>query len=167
MSLVPPRAHGNRSRQGLPTRSSSAPDALSLPPRKPMRRSRRIPLFEREVQLRLSPAAVDLLWHHAAVLSEGETTDGIYCGSTMITLDLARAAAQLSETCDQTTAETLERLIIADPHVQRRACRLAREQATERAGRPLTDVSHDLAITRVGRHFNIDIDIEGILTEGS
>ena len=41
-------------------------------PRRPMARATRIALFEREVRVRLSRAALDLLFARAEVISEGQ-----------------------------------------------------------------------------------------------
>lgn len=131
--------------------------------------SRRIPLFEREVRVRLSPAALDLLWLNASVLSEGEVVDGYYCGSTMMTIDLARLSSQLSDPCDQAAADALERLLSRDSDTSRsllaRARTLARECAVTRAGVALSAIDSRVRVSRQGRHVHIDIDIEGIATE--
>jgi hypothetical protein len=58
-----------------------------------MAMTRRVSLFEREVKVRLAPAAVDLLHTAARVLSEGELTGDLYAGSTMLTVDLSRTTA--------------------------------------------------------------------------
>lgn len=130
-----------------------------------MLRSRRIPLFEREVHVRLSPAAAELLWLNTSVMSEGEIADGVYCGSTMLTLDLARVSSQLSDACDQAGADLLERVMVGDHCLRERALALARECAEDRAGGPLRDVGGQVRIARKGRHFHIDVDIEGTVTE--
>ena len=140
---------------------TAATPAVPLPARKPMLGSRRVPLFVRDVRIRLSPAAIELLWLGASVISEGESADGYYCGSTMVTLDLARASAKLSDPCDLAAAETLLHALRDNREIYRRAGLLARQQAEERADAALTDVTLDIRVSREGRHFHLDIDIEG------
>ena len=125
-----------------------------------MARALRIPLFERQLTIRLSAAAIALLFDSAAVLSEGEFDIGFYGGSTMITIDLARLSNQLSEACDIATARKLEVLLARDPRVRARAIALAKRAARDRVGAlEITDCA--VRCHRDGRHLHIDIDIEG------
>src|SRR5690606_20428419 len=51
-----------------------------IPRRKPMRQARRVSLFEREIHVRLSPAAIEILFGAAGVLSEGLVDGDHYYG---------------------------------------------------------------------------------------
>lgn len=133
-----------------------------LPARKPMRRARRVSLFEREIRVRLSPAAIDVLLDCASILSEGEVEAGCYQGSTMITIDLTRAGARLSEACDLATARNVEALLAHDARMHERARAIAMLEAERLAGCDLCDVLIDVRVSRSGRHFHLDLDVEAM-----
>jgi hypothetical protein len=103
--------------------ASAAP--AQLPPRKPMASVRRVSLFEREIRVGLSSAAIEILFDLASVLSEGAREADGYYGSTMITIELARAAALVSDSCDASTVHRLAELVATDPRVRDRARALA------------------------------------------
>src|SRR6476619_213912 len=95
--------------------------ALSQVPKmskKPMARAVRITLFQREIRVRLSPAALDLLFARAEVISEGQRAmrggRDSYFGSTRRTLDLPSLAPLLSDACDAGTARRLAALLESD-----------------------------------------------------
>ena len=79
-----------------------------------MAMARRVSLFERHVSVRLAPVAVEILHDAARVLSEGELSGDIYAGSTMLTVDLARTSARVSDTPDASTAQRVAFLYAAD-----------------------------------------------------
>ena len=103
--------------------------------KKPMARAVRIALFQREIRVRLSPAALDLLFARAEVISEGQRAmrggRDSYFGSTMLTLDLPSLAPLLSDACDAGTARRLAALLESDADVAKRVQQLA-ERETER-----------------------------------
>jgi hypothetical protein len=138
-----------------------------IPRRKPMRRARRVSLFEREIRVRLSPAAIEILFGTAAVLSEGLVEGNRYYGSTMITIDLARVDGHVSEACDVTTARDVEALLADDPRVHEQARRAGAVEATRLAGRALQPPQIDLRVHRNGRHFHIDMDVEALTEDMS
>jgi hypothetical protein len=109
-----------------------------------MARARRVSLFEREVTVRLAPAAIDLLHGAARVLTEGELAGDVYTGSTMLTVDLARTVERISDPPDATTAQRVAILYAADERCRAHARRLAVVEAHRMAGcelaRPLVDV---------------------------
>ena len=113
------------------------PVTLALPPRKPMAMARRVSLFEREIRIGLSSAAVEILFQLASILSEGSREDGGYFGSTMITIDLGRAAGLVSDPCDASTVRRVADLVGADPRVRERARTVAAAEADRLAGAPL------------------------------
>jgi hypothetical protein len=133
-----------------------------LPARKPMRRARRVSLFEREIRVRLSPAAIDVLLDNAAILSEGQLESGCYEGSTMLTIDLTRASARLSEACDLATARNVEVLLASDARMHQRARALAAREAERLASCQLFDMHIDVRVSRSGRHFHLDLDVEAV-----
>src|SRR5689334_8101692 len=95
-------------------RDRRKPRAPSPPPRKPMAMARRISLFDREVSLRLSPIALELIHESARVLTEGELAGDLYTGSTMLTLDLERARDRISDAPDAHTAQRVAVLFASD-----------------------------------------------------
>ena len=133
---------------------------LALPPRKPMAVARRVSLFEREIRVGLSSAAVEILFQLASILSEGSRENGGYFGSTMITIDLGRAAALVSDPCDATTVRRVADLIAADPRVRDRARAVAAAEADRLAGAPLGRRQIDLRVRTSGQHLHIDVDVE-------
>lgn len=136
---------------------------ILLPARKPMRRARRVSLFEREIRVRLSPAAVDIFLDGASVLSEGEIDGDRYAGSTMVTIDLNRASVHLSEACDLATARNVEILLASDARMHERGRVLAAAEAERLAGCALSDLQIDVRVGRTGRHFHLDMDVEAAI----
>ena len=117
-------------------------------------------LFEREVRIGLSSAAAAVLFELASVLSEGQITGDDYQGSTMITIDLTRAAYKVSDPCDIPTARCLGDLLTSDDRVRRRAVEIATSEAERLAGRILANIQVDLSVRRTGRHLHLDLDVE-------
>lgn len=130
-----------------------------------MRRAQRVSLFEREVRVRLSTAAIEILFGHAAVLSEGQLGADHYFGSTMITIDMARAGVHVSEACDVATARNIETLLSTDGRVYERALRLGTREAERLAGQSLAPPQIDLHVRRSGHHFHLDVDVEATLEQ--
>lgn len=131
-----------------------------IPRRKPMRQARRVSLFEREIHVRLSPAAIEILCGSAAVLSEGLVEGNRFYGSTMMTIDLSRAHEHVSEPCDVATARDVERLIGADPRIHEHAREIGAAEADRLAGCALQSPQIDLRVRRDGRQFHVDMDVE-------
>lgn len=142
------------------------PDAL--PARKPMARATRITLFEREVRVRLSGAAMDVLFARADLLSEGQRSvksgqgqgkEG-YFGSTMLTIDLPSMADVLRDECDAGTAHRLVALMEGDATLPRRIREIALREATRIATARLKDVRTHVTIRAQGAKVFIDVDVE-------
>ncbi|MCA9679251.1 MAG: hypothetical protein H6709_15565 [Kofleriaceae bacterium] len=125
-----------------------------------MASARRVSLFEREVKVSLSPAALEVLFDHADVLSEGQVEAGRYFGSTMMTIDLARAQPRISEECDAGCARRVVELMPGDDQVRERARAIAVAEATRTAG-ALTAPAIDLHVRRDGARLRLDLDVEG------
>src|SRR4051794_9423311 len=114
------------------------------PPRKPMAMTRRVSLFEREVTVRLAPVAVELIHGAARLLSEGDFAGETYTGSTMMTVDLKRAADKISDPPDATTALRVAVLYASDERARSEARRVAITEARRLAGCDLTAPLVDL-----------------------
>ncbi|HTE54521.1 MAG TPA: hypothetical protein VK698_26895 [Kofleriaceae bacterium] len=140
----------------LPAKTARA----DLPPRKPMAAVRRVSLFEREIRVGLSSAAIEILFDLASVLSEGAREPDGYYGSTMITIELARAASLVSDPCDARTVRRLADLVAGDARVRDRARALAAAEAERLAGQPLGGAQYDLRVRESGRHLHIDVELE-------
>ncbi len=131
-----------------------------LPPRKPMAAVRRVSLFEREIRVGLSSAAIEILFDLASVLSEGAREPDGYFGSTMITVELARATALVSDPCDASTVRRVAELVATDPRVRERARALAAAEADRLAGSALRRAQFDVRVRESGRHLHIDVELE-------
>jgi hypothetical protein len=146
----------------MATRPRATPARFQLPPRKPMAQVRRVSLFEREVRVSLSSIALDILFQLATHLSEGAPAQerGGYFGSTMVTIDLQRAAPLVSDPCDAATMRRLAELIATDSRVRERARALAAAEAGRLAGEPLAGAQFDLRVRTSGHNLHIDVDVE-------
>lgn len=129
-----------------------------------MATARRVSLFEREIRVRLSSAALEIMFDLAAVLSEGQIEEGHYFGSTMVTIDLARAAPLVSDSCDTTTTRRIEHLLAGDGRIGDYARRLAETEARRLARRGLHQPQIELCVRRTGHHLHLDIDLEAMVT---
>jgi hypothetical protein len=122
--------------------------------------ARRVSLFEREVTVRLAPVAVELIHSAARILTEGELADGIYTGSTMLTIDLARTADRISDPPDVTTAQRVALLYASDERCREHARRVAIFEARRIAGCDLTEPNVDLESRARGATLHLSLDIE-------
>ena len=134
--------------------------------KKPMARAVRIALFQREIRVRLSPAALDLLFARADVISEGQRAmrggRDSYFGSTMLTVDLPSLATLLSDACDAGTARRLASLLESDPDVARRVQALAERETARVAGAVPRQVGTHVTIRSQGAKVFIDVDVEAV-----
>lgn len=124
--------------------------------------ARRVSLFQREIRVSLSSAAIEILFDLASVLSEGHTDGGAYFGSTMITFDLSRASDLVSDPCDVAAARRLCDELAADSRVRERARAVAVTEAERVAGAPLTGAAVDLRARASGAHIDLDLDVEAV-----
>jgi cation transport ATPase len=134
--------------------------------KKPMARAIRIALFQREIRVRLSPAALDLLFARVEVISEGQRAvrggRDCYFGSTMLTVDLPSLAPLLSDACDAGTARRLAALLESDPDVARRIQTLAESETARVAGAVPRQVGTHIAIRSQGAKVFVDVDVEAV-----
>jgi len=134
--------------------------------KKPMARAVRIALFQREIRVRLSPAALDLLFARAEVISEGQRAmrggRDSYFGSTMLTVDLPSLAPLLSDACDAGTARRLAALLESDADVAKRVQQLAERETERVAGAVPRQVGAHVSIRSQGAKVFVDVDVEAV-----
>lgn len=123
--------------------------------------TRRVSLFQREIRVSLSSAAIEILFDLASILSEGLQERGAYFGSTMITFDLARASDLVVDPCDAAAARRLCDELSTDPRLRDRARAVAVTEAERIAGGRLVEASVDVRARASGAHIDLDLDVEG------
>jgi hypothetical protein len=136
-----------------------------VPPRKPMALARRVSLFQREIRVRLSSAAIEILFDAASVLSEGQVDGDALFASTMVTIDLARAADLVSDPCDETSTRQVAELVAADERVLDRARDIAYREARRLSDAPFGQAQIDVRARHAGVQLHLDMDIEAVLEE--
>ena len=122
--------------------------------------TRRVSLFEREVTVRLAPVAVELLHGAARMLTEGELVDGLYEGSTMMTVDLARTIATISDPPDATTAQRVAFLYASDERCRAYARRIAVAEAKKHARTELVSAHVDVESRAKGPEVHLSLNVE-------
>jgi hypothetical protein len=122
--------------------------------------ARRVSLFAREVTVKLAPVAVDLIHSAARLLSEGEMDGNLYTGSTMMTVDLARAVDRISDAPDATTAQRVAFLYAADERCREHARRIGVAEARKRAGCDLSIPHVDVESRAKGPELHLSINVE-------
>jgi hypothetical protein len=125
-----------------------------------MAMTRRVSLFERQVQVRLAPLAIELLHDAARVLSEGELSGNAYAGSTMLTVDLARTSERVSDPPDASTAHKVALLYVADERCRGHARRIALAEALKTAGCDLTAPHIDVESRARGAEVHLSLNVE-------
>ena len=122
--------------------------------------ARRVSLFEREVTVRLAPVAVELLHGCARILTEGEFAGDVYTGSTMLTVDLARTSALISDSPDSTTAQRVAFLYASDERCRSHARRIAIGEARISAGCDLSVPHVDVESRAKGPEIHLSLNVE-------
>ena len=125
-----------------------------------MAMARRISLFEREVVVRLAPVALELIHSTARMLTEGELTGDLYTGSTMLTVDLARARDRISDPPDASTAQRVAVLYASDERCREHARRIAIVEARRMAGCDLTTPLVDVESRARGPEVHLSLEVE-------
>lgn len=123
---------------------------------------RRVSLFEREVSIRLSPVALELIHESARVLTEGELVADGYTGSTMLTLDLARARDRISDAPDASTAQRVAVLYASDERCREHARAIAIAEASRVAGCELTGSRIDVESRARGCEIHLSLEVEAL-----
>ncbi len=93
-------------------------------------------------------------------MSEGQHESDGFFGSTMITIDLHRAAHLISDRADAATARRLGDLAQSDKRVRERATRVARDEALRLAGYDLENLQVDFSTRVSGTLIYFDLDVE-------
>ena len=122
--------------------------------------ARRVSLFEREVTVRLAPVAVEIIHTAARVLTEGELTGDFYAGSTMLTIDLQRTVARVSDPPDASTAQRVALLYAADDRCRDHARRIAVSEAHRHARCPLTTPLVDVESRARNSEVHLSLNVE-------
>ena len=125
-----------------------------------MAMTRRVSLFERHVSVRLAPVAVEILHDAARVLTEGELSGDIYAGSTMLTVDLARTSARVSDAPAASPAQRVALLYAADERCREHARRSAVAEARKSAGCELASAHVDLESRSRGAELHLSLNVE-------
>jgi len=136
------------------------PKPSPIPKKKPMALARKVSLFEREVSVRLAPVAIELLHDAARLLTEGEFAGDEYAGSTMMTIELARTAARVSDPPDASTAQRVAFLYAADERAREHARRIAMVEARRRAGCALATPHVDVESRANGAQLCLSLNVE-------
>ncbi|MGD0838932.1 MAG: hypothetical protein ABSB49_20035 [Polyangia bacterium] len=155
----------------MPDQSSGASAApITLEPERtlrPLAQVRRIGLVERRVTEGLSQAALDALFAHAEIISEGESSQeggrATFLGSTMLTFDLQATAEVLSEHPDDATARRLGELLSAEKTLAARIEAVLRQQVERISGRAPVKVHGETRIRMRGARVFLDVDVEALL----
>jgi hypothetical protein len=85
----------------------------------------------------------------------------------MITLDLARSAAAISDPAEPATARRLAQLVPTDDRARDRARGVALGEARRAAGCALASPSIDLRARAVGHQVHLDLDLEAVRNGGT
>jgi hypothetical protein len=94
-------------------------------------------------------------------LSEGAADGDRYQGSTMITVDLARVAAQWREPFSDETVERVFAAMERSVRVHLRAIRLARDEVQRRCpGVTLDTAQTEVRVGRRGTVLHVDVDMD-------
>lgn len=135
---------------------------------RPLAQVRRIPLIEREIRERLSQAALDALFAHSEVLSEGETGQGAskeqFTGSTMLTFDVSVLAELLREPADEGTARRLAGLLAKERTLTARIEAIVREEVTRITSKAPRQVRGETRIRTQDTRVFLDVDVEASFT---
>jgi hypothetical protein len=134
---------------------------------RPMAQVRRIALIEREVRETLSQAALDAVFAHAEVMSEGESRQeagkNTFLGSTMLTCDLAATSDILREPPDDGTARRLAALLLKDKSLDPRIEAIVRREVERLTGCQPKKVRGETRIRIQGTRVFLDVDVEAVL----
>ena len=122
--------------------------------------ARRVSLFERQVTVRLAPVAVELLHGAAKILTEGEFAGDVYTGSTMLTVDLRRTSALISDSPDSTTAQRVAFLYASDERCRKNARGIAIGEARRSAGCELSIPHVDVESRAKGPEVHLSLNVE-------
>jgi hypothetical protein len=119
----------------------------------PIKRERRHRALDRQTE--------ELLFRCAEVITEGSAREGVWYGSTMITFDLERIAAELREPLDAERRAELATLVAGSVRVRIRAMRIARAEAARRCPEEkLGTASVETRVELRNGDLLLDVDLE-------
>ena len=148
------------------TQAVPKPREVSLYEIRPMAQVRRIGLIEREVRETLSQAALDAVFAHAEVISEGESRQEAgktsFFGSTMLTCDLASTSEILREPPDDGTARRLAALLLKDKSLDQRIETIVRREVERITSRQPKKVRGETRIRIQSTCVFLDVDVEAM-----
>jgi len=148
------------------TQAVPKPREVSLYEIRPMAQVRRIGLIEREVRETLSQAALDAVFAHAEVISEGECRQEAgktsFFGSTMLTCDLAATSEILREPPDDGTARRLAALLLKDKSLDQRIETIVRREVERITSRQPKKVRGETRIRIQSTCVFLDVDVEAM-----
>ena len=134
---------------------------------RPMVQVRRIALIEREVREHLSQAALDAIFVHCEVISEGDvsTSQGktVFLGSTMLTCDVSALAEILREPADEGTAQRMAALLVKESSLDARAQTIVRREVERITHSKPKSVRGETRLRVRGTRVYLDIDVEAVL----
>jgi hypothetical protein len=125
--------------------------------------TRRLSVFQRKVEMGLSPTALEMVLEQMRVVSEGGLDGDDYAGSTMISIDLAQLAPRISDDADASTAYRFAELAPDDARVRQRARAVAFAEARRIAGGTLIQPQIDLEVRSRGSVIHFALNVEAIL----
>jgi len=131
--------------------------------RKGMVAARRLSVFQRRIDVGLSPTTLELLFEHMRVVSEGGLDGDSFAGSTTIILDLVALAPRLSDDPDAATAKRVAELAPDDARVRARARAVAFAEARRLAGGTLIQPEIDLEVRARGPVVQFALNVEATL----
>jgi hypothetical protein len=133
-----------------------------------MAQVRKIPLIEREIREHLSQAALDAVFAHAEIISEGESGAGPgkahFLGSTMLTFDVTALGETLREPADEGTARRLAALLSKEKSLDGRIEPIIRREVARITRGKVQSVRGETRIRTQGTRVFLDIDVEGNLS---
>ncbi len=129
--------------------------------------TRRLTVFQRRVDLGLSPTALELVFEAMKVVSEGHLDGDAYAGSSLITVDLEALTPRLSDHPDASTARRFAELAPADSRVRHRARAMAFAEASRLAGGTLIQPEIDLEVRAKGASVLFALNVEASLRRKS
>jgi len=131
--------------------------------RKGMVAARRLSVFQRRIDVGLSPTTLELLFEHMRVVSEGGLDGDSFAGSTTIILDLVALAPRLSDDPDAATAKRVAELAPDDARVRAKARAVAFAEARRLAGGTLIQPEIDLEVRARGPVVQFALNVEATL----
>ncbi len=124
-------------------------------------RARKSPALRERRYVALDRQTEELLFSELEVLSEGSVRDGVFFGSTMISIDLTRVEAHLRRPLGIEGRAALLQTLDGSVRVRIRAMRIAVEEVTRRhPAETLGTAQVETHIQISGDQLHLDIDVE-------